>query len=291
MKILMCVTKLRDEERMIISQLNQKNITVKVILDSMGLPLEDIFNGRFDLALIRCLSQTEGRKRAHILEMAGLKTINNSSAISVCTNKILQALLFQKNTIAQPNYMVAFTPADLMRSSLVLGTPFLIKPATSSWGRGISLIDNQKCLDAWLAARESLDVKNKEFPVLAQEFINKGNFDIRVVIIGTRPVVAFKRVSDDSWKTNTHLGASVIPLAIDSEIEEIVLQVVKAIGAGVYGLDLLYDLEKEEYIVCEINQNPEFAESSKEHKVDIPFLLAGYVEEVINQERKEKIYG
>ncbi|WP_256371087.1 RimK family alpha-L-glutamate ligase [Halobacillus sp. Marseille-Q1614] len=287
----MCVTKLREEEKMIITQLNQKDIKVKVILDSMSLPLEDIFKGKYDIAIIRCLSQVEGKKRAHILEKAGLITMNNSDAINVCTDKILQALLFQKNNIPQPNYMIAFTPADLTRSSFKLGKEFLIKPATSSWGRGISLIENERCLDAWVAARESLDVKNKEFPVLAQEFINKGNFDVRVVIIGESPVVAFKRVSDDSWKTNTHLGASVVPLLIDAEIDGLVHQVVKAMGSGIYGLDLLYDFAQEKYVVCEINQNPEFAQSSKEHNVNIPFLLASYVEDVINQERKEKVYG
>ncbi|WP_235848862.1 MULTISPECIES: hypothetical protein [Bacillaceae] len=95
MRVLICVTKLRDEEKMIISQLNQKNIEVKVILDSMSLPLEEIFQGRFNLAIIRCLSQLEGKKRARILESAGLRTMNNSKAINICTDKILQAVMFQ----------------------------------------------------------------------------------------------------------------------------------------------------------------------------------------------------
>nr|WP_235848863.1 ATP-grasp domain-containing protein [Bacillus alkalicola] len=178
-----------------------------------------------------------------------------------------------------------------MKRPFKLGNEFLIKPATSSWGRGISLIENERCLEAWIAARESLDVKNKEFPVLAQEFINKGDFDVRVVIIGELPVVAFKRVSEESWKTNTHLGASVFPIPIDNEINELVHQIVKTIGEGVYGLDLLYDFAQEKYVVCEINQNPEFAQSSKIHKVDIPFFLADYVYDVIHLEREEKVYG
>lgn len=287
----MCVTKLREEEKMIINQLNQKDIQVKVVLDSMSLPLDEIFKGRYDLAIIRCLSQIEGKKRVHILEGAGLKTINNSNSINICTDKTLQALLFQKNDIPQPKYLIAFNPKDLKEGPVKLGDEFLIKPASSSWGRGISLIENESCLDAWVAARESLDVRNKEFPVLGQEFINKGNFDIRVVIIGSSPVVAFKRVSKESWKTNTHLGASVIPLRIDTEIEELVQKVIKAMSPGIYGLDLMYDFTHEKYIVCEINQNPEFAQSSKVHKVNIPFLLASYVEDVINQEQKEKVYG
>ncbi|MGP4042615.1 RimK family alpha-L-glutamate ligase [Gracilibacillus sp. D59] len=291
MEILMCVTRLREEEKMMISELNRKNIEVKVILDSMSLPLDDIFNKRYDLAIIRCLSQVEAKKRAHILEKAGLKTMNTSASINVCTNKILQALLFQKHDIPQPNYKVAFQPGDLKDSQVQFGDTFLIKPATSSWGRGICLIENQRCLDAWIAARESLDVKNKEFPVIAQEFINKGNFDIRVVIIGSFPVVAFKRVSNESWKTNTHLGASVVPIVIDEEIHELVNKVIDAMDSGVYGLDLLYDFTQEKYLVCEINQNPEFAQSFKEHKVNIPFLLASYVEDVIAQDRKENVYG
>lgn len=287
----MCVTKLRDEEKMIIERLGQKNIDVKVIMDSMSLPLEEVFKGRFKLAIIRCLSQVEGKKRALILEAAGLETINNSISINVCTDKILQALLFERHSIAQPSYLIAFNPADLTNSQLELGKKFIIKPPSSSWGRGISLIRNNSCLEAWITARESVDVKNKAFPVLTQEFINKGDYDVRVVIIGDEPVVAFKRVSEETWKTNTHLGASVVPIEIESKIVYIVKQLIDVMGPGIYGLDLLFDYSREDYVVCEINQNPEFAQSSKVHNIDIPLHIANYVQEFIDVKQKEEIYG
>ncbi|WP_347553043.1 RimK family alpha-L-glutamate ligase (plasmid) [Pseudalkalibacillus hwajinpoensis] len=290
MDILLCVTKLRTEEKMIIRELNLRNISVKVILDSMSLPLDEIFKGRYQLAIVRCLSQKEGLKRAQILDKCGLKTINDYNAITICTNKILQSILFDRHQIPQPNYCIAFNPDNLKTVSNQLGGQFIIKPPSSSWGRGISLIENVCSLEAWIAARESVDIRNQEFPVLTQEKINKGNFDIRVVIVGTTPLVAFKRVSNETWRTNTHLGASVIPVELNQEIQELANKVTTLLGEGLYGLDLLYDFDKEKYLVCEVNQNPEFSNSWEIHKVDISSYIAEFVSKRITNDQ-EVSYG
>lgn len=284
--ILLCVTKLREEEQRIIDQLRELGITVQVNLDSMELPIDLSVAESFQLALIRCLSQKNAHSRSQLLELAGLTTLNSTETISICTNKIHQAITLEKHGVPQPQYRVVFTPAKLFEALQAFGELCVIKPASSSWGRGIARITSKECLEGWIAARESVDPGNQSFPVLVQEYVEKGDYDIRVVIVGSTPIVAFRRVSAENWKTNTHLGAEIEPIEINAEMATICRQLVDVLGEGIYGADLFFDYKQLRYVVCEVNQNPEFAKSWKIHGVDVAYHIAQYVKDVINRNNR-----
>jgi [lysine-biosynthesis-protein LysW]--L-2-aminoadipate ligase len=281
--ILLCVTKLREEEQLIIEHLNRLGVTVQVNLDSMDLPVGKSVVPPYGLALIRCLSQKNALSRSKLLELAGFETLNSARVISICTNKIHQAIVFEKHGIPQPRFQVAFTPAKLYDALSDFGDLCVIKPATSSWGRGIARMTGKECLEGWIAARESVDPSHQSFPVLVQEYVEKGDYDIRVVIVGRKPIAAFRRVSAENWKTNTHLGAEIEPIEINSEIAAICGDLVGVLGEGIYGADLFFDYQQLRYVVCEVNQNPEFAKSWKVHGVDVAYHIAEYVKEKVGR--------
>ncbi|MNK90541.1 Alpha-aminoadipate--LysW ligase LysX [compost metagenome] len=284
--ILMCVTKLREEEQLIVEHLGRFGIRVQVNLDSMDLPIGEDDVRPYGQALIRCLSQKNALSRSQLLELAGFETLNSAKAITICTNKIHQAIVFERQGIPQPRYQVAFTPAKLYDALSNFGDLCVIKPATSSWGRGIARITGKECLDGWIAARESVDPSHQSFPVLVQEYVEKGDYDIRVVIVGHQPIAAFRRVSAENWKTNTHLGAEIEPIEINGEIAAICGDLVSVLGEGIYGADLFFDYQQLRYVVCEVNQNPEFAKSWKVHGVDVAYHIAKYVKEKIDRTSK-----
>lgn len=278
-RIVFFLTKVREEEKRIFNYLKLLSIDAEIITDSMPFYLHKIQN--YSLGLIRCMSQKMALQRSLYLDAVGLPLINSHYSIKICTNKLLQSIIFSRNQISIPKYRMCTHFDQLYKYYHEFDGKFVIKPISSSWGRGISLINSIDALNAWIAARESIDLKADGFPILVQEYVEKGNFDIRVVIIGDEPVVAFKRISDN-WLTNTHLGAHVEPIAIDSEIKNIVKSILDIIGKGCYGLDLLYDFNRNQYVVCEINQNPEFAKSWLVHKVDIALKISEYIHDVIN---------
>lgn len=284
--ILLCVTKLREEERLIVEHLDRLDIRVQVNLDSMDLPIGEGDVPPYGQALIRCLSQKNALSRSQLLELAGFETLNSAKAITICTNKIHQAIVFERQGIPQPRYQIAFTPAKLYDALSDFGNLCVIKPATSSWGRGIARITGKECLDGWIAARESVDPSHQSFPVLVQEYVEKGDYDIRVVIVGRKPIAAFRRVSAENWKTNTHLGAEIEPIEINAEIAAICGDLVSVLGEGIYGADLFFDYQQLRYVVCEVNQNPEFAKSWKVHGVDVAYHIANYVKEKIDRTNK-----
>lgn len=274
---ILCVTILREEEKRIVKYLQEYGYQIDIITDNKKL---DVVNGDFTtrkVVVIRCLSQTSALKKASLCELSGMDVINTKRAIEICTNKMYQAILFKRHNIPQPDYQIVFNSDEFDDLYEKFNGQFVVKPASSSWGRGIAKIANKDCLESWLAGREALDPGDKNYPILVQEVIDKGFYDIRVVVVEKEPIVAFKRVSSENWKTNTHLGAQVVPIEINVEIKSICSKVVNVLGEGIYGIDLFFDQTRQCYIVCEVNQNPEFANSWKIHQVDVAYYIAKYI--------------
>jgi [lysine-biosynthesis-protein LysW]--L-2-aminoadipate ligase len=280
MEVLLSHTILRPEEKRIISSLEKKGLTVKTHSDRNGFSDLGFNSEKPKVALIRSMSHKIAEQSANMLKLTDVMTINSSDAIQTCANKALQATRFQKNKIPQPDFQIAYKLEDVFSMGTALGGDFVVKPVDASWGRGIARLTSHKCFETWSAGRESVDPNAKSFPVLIQKFVEKGNFDIRVVIVGQQPIVAFKRVSAH-WKTNTHLGATVEPIDLNENIRELSHEVIRMLGPGIYGLDLFEEQTTNKLLVCEVNQNPEFHKSSQIHGVDVADKIANYVSELI----------
>ena len=279
-RILLCVTLMRPEEKSIYHALMQRGLGVDVLTDSMAMPKDAA--DTYDMAVIRCVSQRAARERARYLHGMGIKTANTYTAIDVCTDKLTQSLVFSRAGLQTPAFEIG-SGFDSVRAEFPrFPRGMVVKPLSSSWGRGIALVKTRNELEAWVAAVESLDASARSFPVLLQEFVNKGDSDIRIIIVGATPVVGFRRISDANWKTNTHTGARIEPFDIhmDVELNAMARAVVAVLGSGIYGLDILQDYSTKRYFVCEVNHNPEFSESSKVHGVDVAGSIA---DEVIRQ--------
>lgn len=278
LEVLLSVTMLRPDEKLLLQALRAEGVAVRPVL------LEDLagvvagHTAPPGLALIRNLSHREAIGVARRLEYIGVTTLNRAATIETCNDKGLQALLFAQHGIAHPRSLHAFSYAQVREAVSELGWPSVLKPVSGSWGRGVTKMVDEECVDAWVGGRESADAAGKLFPVLVQKYIDKPGHDLRVVVVGRTPVVAIQRVSQD-WRTNTHLGAEVKRVEITDAIEKSCAQVVDVLGDGFYGVDLVEDRSTGELMVLEVNANPEFARSSAKHGVDVAGLLAAYVAE------------
>ncbi|MER5294690.1 RimK family alpha-L-glutamate ligase [Streptomyces pharetrae] len=274
-EVLLSVTMLRPDEKLLLNALRDQGLRVRTALPA---DLTEVLAGRVAppaLGLIRNLSHREAHGTAQRLEVAGVTTLNRASAIEICNDKGLQALLFARHGIPHPVTVHAFGYDQVREEVAGLGHPAVVKPVSGSWGRGVSLLADGPGTEAWIGGRESVDAAGKLFPVLVQSYVDKPGHDLRVVVVGDTPVVAIQRVSED-WRTNTHLGAEIRRTEITPEIAKRCAQVVEALGEGFYGVDLVEDRTTGELMVLEVNANPEFAKSSARHGVDVAGRLAAY---------------
>ncbi|HDZ5524144.1 TPA: RimK family alpha-L-glutamate ligase, partial [Staphylococcus aureus] len=157
-----------------------------------------------------------------------------------------------------------------------------------SWGRGIVKIDSHNDFILWKEVSTSLDLKNQNYPYLAQEYIIKENYDIRALVINNKIVGLFKRVSNNNWKTNTHLGAEIKPIEITEEISDIINKISIILPNAILGVDLLFDVSRQKYIICEVNNNPEFAKSSKIYKKNIGEIISEFVTKEPKNDKSEE---
>ena len=274
--VLLAVTMLRPDEKLLLEALRAHGLAAQPAL------LEDlspVLAGRVPLpgiALIRHLSHRDAVGVARRLEHLGVQTVNRTAAIEVCNDKGLQALLFARHGVPHPVSHHAFNYAQVREAVADVGWPAVVKPVSGSWGRGVTRLTDAECMDAWIGGRESADAANKLFPVVVQEYVDKPGHDLRVIVVGRTPVVAFSRTSDD-WRTNTHLGAQVDRVDLTREIAELCEQVVDLLGEGLYGIDLVEERKTGELKVLELNANPEFAFSSARHGVDVAGHVARYL--------------
>jgi len=276
--VLLSVTMLRPEEKLLLRALRARGVAARPALQE---DLAEVLAGQTApprLSLIRNLSHREAVGVARRLEHLGAPTLNRTSAIELCNDKGLQALLFARHDIPHPMSRHAYSYSQVRQAVSELGWPAVLKPVSGSWGRGVTKLVNDECVEAWVGGRESTDAGGKFFPVLIQEYVDKPGYDLRVVVVGRMPVVAIRRVSA-GWRTNTHLGAEVERAEITAEIDKLCTQVADVLGDGFYGIDLLEDRGDGELKVLEVNANPEFAQSAAVHGVDVAGHLAAHVAE------------
>ncbi|MFI9815808.1 RimK family alpha-L-glutamate ligase [Saccharothrix variisporea] len=274
--VLLSVTVVRPDERRLLDALRAAGTTVETALVA---DIGNVLNGSAPppaVALLRNLSHREAAGIAHRLGHLGVPTLNTAAAIDVCHDKGTQALLFARHGIPHPTSLHAFGHDQVRDIALSLGWPVVVKPLSGSWGRGVVRLTDPACLEAWTGGRESADAAGKLFPVLVQEYVEKPGHDLRVVVVGTEPVVAIERRSAD-WRTNTHLGATVRRTEITPAVRDLCDRVVALLGPGFYGVDLLEDVRTGELKVLEVNANPEFAKSSAQHGVDVAAHLARFL--------------
>jgi [lysine-biosynthesis-protein LysW]---L-2-aminoadipate ligase len=278
--VLLSVTMLRPDERLLLNALRAMGLRAQVALAP---DIGDLLNGTApppEVVLVRNLSHREAASVADRLGQGGIQTLNTSAAINLCHDKGKQALLFGQSGVPHPRSYHAFSHSQVRELARELGWPVVVKPLSGSWGRGVVRLTDDGCLDAWAGGRESADAAGKMFPVLVQEYVDKPDHDLRVVVVGAEPIVAIQRKSTD-WRTNTHLGATVERVAVTPEIERLCTRVVDLIGPGFYGIDLVEDGHTSELKVLEVNANPEFARSSVDHGVDVADRVATYLGERI----------
>jgi [lysine-biosynthesis-protein LysW]---L-2-aminoadipate ligase len=282
-RVIVSVSQLRQEEKLILCALEREGIPAEVVTSyNISGYLNAESGGRSnDLVLIRNLSHSDAAATSRLYEQAGALTINASRAIDLCANKALQALSFRRAKVPQPGFRVVMSSDEVHEAGAALGYPYVIKPVDASWGRGVVRITHEDCCASWAGARESLDATGKNFPVLAQEYVDKGNYDIRVLVVGEAPIVSFKRVSEN-FRTNTSLGAKVVPMETTPAIAAICKKIVAIVGEGIYGVDLFEHQRTRELLVCEVNHNPQFARSAPIHGVDVAGRIAAYVKRRIS---------
>ncbi|MHA1579049.1 MAG: lysine biosynthesis protein LysX [Candidatus Freyarchaeota archaeon] len=274
--------RVRWDEKALIQAAKKKGVKLLVI-DGKSIFLEatgDFDNiPKADIYLQRMVSTFKGLYVTKILESKGYPVVNSYAVSSVCADKLLTTLALRKAGIPCPRTFVAFDVTAALNTLDELRYPAVIKPVFGSWGRLVAPLKDPQSAKAILESRESMGALYQIYYI--QELVEKvNNRDIRSFIIGDNVVTAIYRIAGHGeWRTNTALGGRAEVCPVTPEIEEISLKAAKAVGEGVFGVDIL-ETEKG-MLVNEVNHTMEYHTTVPLTGVDIPSMIIDYCLEIV----------
>jgi len=270
--------RIRQDEKMILDEFKNRGVE-PVMLDDRELTfsLDNEEKHNLDVVLERSVSHSRALYALRFFQQYGIPTVNSFEAAVNCGDKAYTSLILQKAGIPTPRTIVAFTPESTLKAIERLGYPVVMKPVTGSWARMCAKINDQEAAEAIMEHKQVLgEYMHSIFYV--QEYVDKPGRDIRAFVVGDETIAAIYRKSEH-WITNTARGGSVTNCPVSEELNELCLRAAKALGGGVFAMDLM-ETPEGELTMHEVNYTMEFKNSVGPTGVNIPGKVVDYVLEI-----------
>ncbi|OUR60056.1 hypothetical protein A9Q74_14785 [Colwellia sp. 39_35_sub15_T18] len=184
--------------------------------------------------------------------------INNFDSFALTEDKFRTSHKLTQAGIVTPEYKMlkCSDKKKLKKTMQDWGGKLIYKPTDGWGGMGIVKIENESSLEMLFPF---LDQTNIPYFYI-EKYINYDMTDFRIDIVDGQYVSCYgRRAPSDSWKTNVTSGGSVMLREPNTEAVDLAIKAAAVTGLEIAGVDLIYDLEKERYVVLEVNAIPAFA--------------------------------
>ncbi len=270
-------SRIRADEKRILAAFDRRGVPVGHV-DPRRLTFAVEATGpQWTTVLNRELSASRALHAARSLEALGAVVLNSAASTEVCSDKWLTSLALRRDHVPVPRTVLALTPEAALSELESFGYPAVLKPLTGSWGRRVSLVREPDAARAVLEHCAALPSPTAHL-IYIQEYVDKPGRDIRVIVVGGRPIAAAYRVSDDDWRCNVALGAQSRVCDVTPEIAKLAAAAAHAVGADIAGVDIV-ERRDGTPLVLEVNHNVEFSGIQSAHgdRVDIAQEIADFV--------------
>ena len=231
-------------------------IDFKLILCDEGLP-----EGKPDFAVVRAMRPDITRE----LESRGVRVFNNSHVSGICNNKARTYEYLHANGIPVIPWISA-TQEDIPPK--IDTYPVVIKPCCGHGGKNVTLIRND---DEYAAARAAIAPDEYVIQPLATTL----GRDMRVYILGGKPVAAVLRTGDGDFRSNFSLGGKVEAKELTPDETDLVMRVCEVFDFDYCGIDIMYHEGKP--VINEIEDVVGSRMLYATHDIDIVDMFLEYV--------------
>ena len=188
--------------------------------------------------------------------------INSYDAFALTEDKFQTSFVLRKNGVKTADYKLCHRDDGHELKKIIKKWDKMVYKPTDGWGGvGLTKIENEANLDMLMPFLNQMDLRF----FYVEKFIDYDNTDFRVDIVDGEFVSCYgRKASGTDWRTNVTSGGSVFMREANDEIIDVATRACKATGVDIGGVDIIYDREKEEYIVLEVNGIPAFATPEQE---------------------------
>lgn len=200
-------------------------------------------------------------------ERQGVVLVNGASAIEAVADKLHTLQILGAGGFPIPKTILGKFPVDVDVVERELGFPVVVKTLRGTRGNGVLLCANREQFND---LANLLDGASPGADFIFQEYIEASHGrDVRVVVVNGRVVAAMeRRATDGGFKSNLSLGGHATPFNAPPELEALAIDVSRALGLDVAGIDIL--LDRDGYRICEANSSPGFQGLEKACGVSVP---------------------
>ncbi|WP_373005117.1 RimK family alpha-L-glutamate ligase [Sulfurimonas sp.] len=188
--------------------------------------------------------------------------INSYESFALTEDKFHTSFVLRNKGIQTADYKLCHRDDGHQLKKIIKKWDKMVYKPTDGWGGvGLTKIESEANLDMLLPFLNQMDLRY----FYVEKFIKYDNTDFRVDIVNGEFVSCYgRKASKTDWRTNVTSGGSVFVREANDEIIKIAKKACKACGVDIGGVDIIYDLEKEKYIVLEVNGIPAFATPEQE---------------------------
>jgi len=188
--------------------------------------------------------------------------INSYDAFALSEDKFHTSLVLRNKGIATADYKLCHRDDSAALKKIIKKWDKMVYKPTDGWGGvGLTKIESEASLDMLMPFLNQMDLRY----FYVEKFIKYDNTDFRIDIVDGEFVACYgRKASGTDWRTNVTSGGTVFMREANDDIIKIAKKATKACGLDIGGVDIIYDLEKEEYVVLEVNGIPAFATPEQE---------------------------
>ena len=188
--------------------------------------------------------------------------INSFEALELTEDKFQTSFLLRKHKIQTPDYNLCHRDDSYQLNAIIKKWDKMVYKPTDGWGGvGLTKIENQETLDMLIPFLNQMDLRF----FYVEKFINYDNTDYRVDIVDGQFVGCYgRKAGGTDWRTNVTSGGSVFMREPNEDVIKLALDATKITGLDIAGVDIIYDKDKDKYVVLEVNGIPAFATPEQE---------------------------
>ncbi len=213
--------------------------------------------------------------------------INSYEAFALTEDKFQTSYLLQQHGIPTPEFQLCHRDDTQHLERIMKKWKKMVYKPTDGWGGvGLTKIDSQETLNMLLPFLNHMDLRF----FYVEKFVKYDNTDYRVDVVDGQFVGCYgRKASKRDWRTNVTSGGSVFLREPNDEVVDLALRAAKVCGTDIAGIDIIYDMEREEYVVLEVNGIPAFATPEQEKMgLDFNEKKIDLIVDLIDRKTKKK---